>query len=197
MLALPSWRGNYTPPLTLRCNARCFKLFFLGSRQWHKKNSESALSPVGARAPSCIAARMIKVGTSLPALRNDRRFERSETAVCDRAARRALKVEGGDADLRCGNRLDGFEGEHEHFGVGGGSGSLVRDADENRAVRIDAVAEASRLFRAEVASWPNRHGFEDSRIETQLHRRGADLLARGHAQGHVEARARKDGKLRL
>src|SRR5256885_1335927 len=27
------WRGNCTPPLTLRCNARRFKLFFLGPRQ--------------------------------------------------------------------------------------------------------------------------------------------------------------------
>src|SRR6267143_153086 len=167
-----------------------FQIVLLRIATIAQKNSESALNLLGARARSCIAARMIKVGTSLPALGNDRRLERSETAVCDRAARRALKVEGGDADLRCGNRLDGFEGEQEHFGVGGGSGSLVRDADENRAVRVDAVAEASRLFGAEVASGPNRHGFEDSRIETQLHRRSADLLARGYAQGHVEARAR-------
>src|SRR5260221_9837356 len=56
-------------------------------------------------------------------LRNDRGLEWSETAVCDRAARRALKVERGDADLR-GGGLDGFEREHEHFGVGGRSGSL-------------------------------------------------------------------------
>src|SRR5882672_1948315 len=88
-------------------------------------------------------------------LRNDRRLEWSETAVCDRAARRALKVERGDADLRGGARLDGLESEHEHFGVGGGSGCLVRDADENRAVRVDAVAESSCLFCAEIATGPN------------------------------------------
>src|SRR5438034_7452472 len=91
-------------------------------------------------------------------LRNDRRLERSEAAVCDRAARSALKVERRDADFRRGGRLDGFEREHEHFGVGGGSGSLVRDTDENRAVRVDAVAETSRLFCAEIATGPNRHG---------------------------------------
>src|SRR5260221_13740650 len=123
-------------------------------------------------------------------LRNDRRLEWSETAVCDRAARRALKVERGDADLGGGARLDGLESEHEHFGVGGGSGRLVRDADENRAVRADAVAETSCLFCAEIATGPNRHGFEDSRVETQLHRRRANLLARGHAQRDVEAGAR-------
>src|SRR5213594_4446083 len=111
---------------------------------------------------------MMEVGTSLLALGNDRRLKRSDAAVCDRAARCALEVERGDADLRGGGRLDGFESEHEHFGVGGGSGSLVRDADENRTVRVDAVAEASRLFGAEVAPGHNRHGFEDSRVEAQL-----------------------------
>src|SRR6267143_420329 len=123
-------------------------------------------------------------------LRGNGRSERREAVVGDRAARRSLKIERGDADLRGSRRLDGLEGEHEHFGVGRGRRRLVRDADENRAVRVDAVAETSGLLRAEIATGPNRHGFEDRRVETQLHRRRADLLARGHAQGHVEARTR-------
>src|ERR1700757_2536550 len=84
-------------------------------------------------------------------LGNDGCLERTEAAVCDRASRCALQVERRDADLRRGGRLDGFEREHEHFGVGGGSGSLVRDADEYRAIRVDQVAEISRLSRAEIA----------------------------------------------
>src|SRR6266849_4390695 len=123
-------------------------------------------------------------------LGNDGRLERGDAAVCDRAARRSLKIERGDADLRGSRRLDGLEGEHEHFGVGRGRRRLVRDADENRAVRVDAVAETSCLFRAEIAARSNRHGFEHRGIEAYLHPSRADLLARGHAQGHVEARTR-------
>src|SRR6266853_3413995 len=85
-------------------------------------------------------------------LGNDGRLERNEAAVRDRAARRALKVERGDADLRGLRRPDGFEGEHEHFGVGRGRRRPVRDSDEDRAVRVDSVAEASRLFCAEIAA---------------------------------------------
>src|SRR5438477_11529151 len=135
---------------------------------------------------------MTKRGQSIAGrtLRGNGRSERREAVIGDRAPRRSLKIERGDADLRGGGRLDGFEGKHEHFSVGRGRRRLVRDADENRAVRVDAVAEASRLFRAEIATGPNRNGFEDSRVETQLHRRRVDLLTRGHAQRDVEARAR-------
>src|SRR5260221_9917252 len=118
------------------------------------------------------------------------RSERREAVVGDRAARRTLKVERGHADLRGGDRLDGFEGEDEHLRVGGRSGCLVRNADEYRAVGVDAVSEAAGLFNAEIAARANRHGFENGRVETQLHRRRAYLLARGDAQRHVEVRAR-------
>src|SRR2546425_4602482 len=122
---------------------------------------------------------MIEVGTSLPALGNDRRLDGSDAAVAVRAARRSLKIERGDADLRGGRRLDGLEGENEHFGVGRGRRRLVRDADEDRAVRVDTVAETSCLFRAEIAARSNRHGFEHRGIVAYLHRSRADLLARG------------------
>ena len=38
-------------------------------------------------------------------LRGDGRLERGEAAVGDRATRRALKIERGDADLRGGRRI--------------------------------------------------------------------------------------------
>src|SRR5258706_12650668 len=123
-------------------------------------------------------------------LRGNGRSERREAVVGDRAARRALKVERGHADLSGGDRLDGLEGEDEHLRVGGRSGRLVRNADEYRAVGVDAVSEAAGLFNAEIAARANRHGFENGRVETQLHRRRAYLLARGDPQRHVEARAR-------
>src|SRR5258708_13064996 len=89
-------------------------------------------------------------------LGSDGRLERGEAAVGDRATRRALQVERGHADLRGGDRPDGFEGEHEHLRVGGRSGCLIRNADENRAVGVDAVSEAAGLFHPAIPARPNR-----------------------------------------
>src|SRR5882672_1557407 len=122
-------------------------------------------------------------------LRSDGRPEGRDAAVGDGASGRALEVQRRHADLRGGRRPLGLKSQDQHLGVCGRSGILVRDPDEDRALGIDAVAEVSGMLRPEIAAGPHRHRLEDGGIEAHLHRRGADVLARGHAERYVEARA--------
>src|SRR6267378_3269113 len=182
-------------PISARQAAvRILKIALFGALTLHDSAifHRRSLPRAAAECASCRKALQASAANPSPirTLRGNGRSERREAVVGDRAARRALKVERGYADLRGSRRLDGLEGEHEHFSVGRGRRRLVRDADEDRAVRVDSVAETSCLFRAEIAAGSNRHGFEHRGIEAYLHRSRADLLARRYAQGHVEARAR-------
>src|SRR5690242_8937664 len=94
-------------------------------------------------------------------LRGDGRPEWSKPVVRDRAPRRSLKIERGDADLCGRRRLDGLEGEHQHLGIRGGGGILVGDTDEDRAFWIHSVPEVSGAHGAEVAAGSHRHRLED------------------------------------